>query len=258
MRRAKVRIEQDRHYKCEAGRPCRAEAPRRRLAAGRNAGQCTPRKTWWVRYQDRDGKRVSEAYRDEREARERRDEVAALLTLKSDPRRVQEHKKAAPVFAEVADEALRLYAATRTLQPATRTNHNVFLTRHLLPAFGQEAVTAEHFNRLAIKAFIARLRGNGDPKARVMEDSSLTAALPVLRLVLDHAVERGLLPANPMRGEPLWRASKHTEEVDPFTPRELRTILATASKIAPDFAVLIQLAVTGRASTGRGAGAAPQ
>jgi len=243
MRRSNVRLEQDRHFNCVAGKPCRAPILRRRLAEGRKEGACIPRKTWWVRFTDRDHKRVSEGYKDEREARQRRDEVEALLTLKSDPRRVQDQKKTAPLFSEVADEALRLYSATRTLQPATRTNHNNFLKRHLLPAFGEQPVTPEHFSRLAIKAFIARIRGAGDPEARVLQDASLTAALPVLRLILDHAVERDLLPANPMRGEPLWRATRHTEEVDPFTPQELRTILETARKIAPDFAVLIQITV---------------
>jgi integrase len=241
-RRGCVRVEQDRHFKCTPT-VCKAPPPRRPLADGRKAGVCVPRHSWWVRYVDRDGKRVSEAYRDEVEARGRGREVEALLILKTDPRRVAVEKKTAPLFSDLADEALQLYTATRTLQPATRTNHNNFLKRHLLPAFGEHPVTAEHFSRLAIKTFIARIRGAGDPTARVLQDASLTAALPVLRLILDHAVERGLLPTNPMRGEPLWRATRHTEEVDPFTPHELRTILATARKIVPDFAVLIWLTV---------------
>jgi hypothetical protein len=39
----------------------------------------------------------------------------------------------------------------------------------------------------------------------VLADSSLKTCLPILAMILDHAVERD--PANPMRtGEPLWRA----------------------------------------------------
>lgn len=43
-------------------------------------------------------------------------------------------------------------------------------------------------------------------------------------------------------GRALWYASGHSEEVDPLTPGELRSILETARKIEPDFAVLLQVA----------------
>jgi integrase len=47
---------------------------------------------------------------------------------------------------------------------------------------------------------------------------------------------------NPLRGgEPLWKASEATEAIDPFTPAELRKILAAARVVNRDFAVAVQI-----------------
>jgi hypothetical protein len=89
----------------------------------------------------------------------------------------------------------------------------------------------------------------------VLSDSTLGTALPILSVILDYAVERGLLTTNPMRGgEPLWRASLAAEAVDPFTPAELRKILAAARAIDSDFAALIQVMMQTSLRPGEGLG----
>jgi hypothetical protein len=93
-------------------------------------------------------------------------------------------------------------------------------------------VIPEFFSRVEIKRFIAA-------KRKVLADSSLKTCLPILAMILDHAVEREHLPANPMRtGEPLWRAGERAD-VDPLNASELRAILKASRATDPDFAVLI-------------------
>jgi integrase len=238
MKRHSVRVEQDRHFHCIAGRPCRAPAFRRKLADGRSVGACIPRKTYWVRFTV-EGQRVSEGYRDEKEALARREQVAAKITLASDPRRPAEKK--APLFRDIADKALRNYAASRSLRRATLTNHDTFLEKHLKPFFGTIPVDADHFDRSAVRKFIVHLRG-GDGTPRVLADSSISVGLPTLSIVLDYAVEEKWLLQNPMRGGGrLWRAEQPAEDMDPFTSEELRKVSAGAYAVDHEFGVLVQI-----------------
>jgi integrase len=229
-----LHIERDRHYDCQP-QQCVAP-PRRRPVAGQAAGKCTPRRCWWLRVRFPDGARQSQAFADEGEARLEGRRVEARLTLGQAalPRR---EAGRVPTFAEVARAALALAEGTSALRPGTIENRDAFLRNHLLGPFGALPVTPETFNRLVLREFIAKVR-----TTRGLSDSTLANNLPLLRLILDHAVERGLLPANPMRGEhPLWKRGAATapEPPDPFTPAELARILAAARS----FAALVQLAV---------------
>ena len=176
-----TRVEQDRHYFCSPG-ACVAPAPRK-LAAGRNQGRCVPRKTWWLRAVNSAGKRVSIGFKSDQEARDaaRKVEAARILGQDYTPRAAV---KAVPTFAQVADEAMKLYAQTRKLQPSTENGHSWFLKRHLLPKLDTKSVTAENFNRLSLKRLIAELRAD-------LTDTSVSGGLGVLRTILDHAVDAG-------------------------------------------------------------------
>jgi integrase len=75
-----------------------------------------------------------------------------------------------------------------------------------------------------------------------LADSSIKAALPILSIILDHAVEEKLLIQNPMRGGgALWRAEQPTEDIDPFTPDELKRIIHSAYEVDSDFGCLVQI-----------------
>jgi integrase len=201
-------------------------------------GACIPRKTWWVRFSV-GGQRVSEGYRDEQEALDRREQVAAKITLATDPRRPA--VKRAPQFRDIADRALVEYKKLRSLRPTTLTNHESFLEQHLKPFFGTTPVDGEHFDRSLVRKFIIHLRG-GDGTTRVLADSSISVGLPTLSIVLDYAVEEKLLVQNPMRGGGrLWRAEQIVDDIDPFTPEELRKISAGAYAVDHDFGVLVQI-----------------
>jgi hypothetical protein len=245
-----TRVEQDRHYFCSPG-ACVAPAPRK-LAAGRNQGRCVPRKTWWLRTVNSVGKRISIGFKSEQEAREaaRKVEAARILGQDYTPRVAA---PSVPKFSEIAAEALKLHASTRSLRTATAGNHQSFLKHHLLPFWGIKAVSPATFSRLELRKWIAKLRGAEGPRA--LADSTLRAYLPIMSVILDYAVERGLIVTNPMRGgEPLWKASETAEAIDPFTPAELRQILAAARAINPDFATCCQIMVQSSLRPGEGLG----
>jgi len=214
-------------------------------------GACIPRRTWWLRTVNGAGQRVSIAFKSEAEAQEAARKVEAARTLGVDyPLRTPAAPKA-PTFAPVAEEALKLYAATRALRPGTRQNQELFLRNHLLPAFGGTAITPEAFSRLEIRRFIARLR---DPDDGGLADSTIQVNLPTLRLILDFACERGLLASNPMTGGRLWFPKPGTADVAPFSASEVRTILKAARALNRDFATLIQVMVQGGLRPGEAAG----
>lgn len=242
----KTRIERDRHFQCVPGPGgCVAPAPKK-LAAGRNAGKCIPRATWWVRTRNSAGKRVSLAFKTELEAKTAAQKVEAALVLGVNftPRAAA---VTAPTFKVVAEEALKLYISLNALSPSTTQNHESYLKQHLLPAFGSKPVTPTTFNRLEVQSFIASQR-------EVIRDSTLRVSLPTLSIILDHAVQRGLLPTNPMRGAGrLWRP-KQQAEVDPFTPVQIRAVLTSAAAVDHDFGVLVQVMAQTGVRPGEGLG----
>ena len=228
-----TRVEKDRHFSCTAEK-C-VSAPPKKLAAGRKVGRCIPRRAWYVRTTDSAGRRVSISFRNESEARDAADKLAAAKKLGLNnytPRSAA--APTVPTFKEMAEAALKLYISTNSLSPATVMNHESYSRQHLVPAFGSKPITPEVFSRLAIREFIAAQR-------EVIKDSTLRTNLPTLGIILDYAVERGFLATNPLRGAGrLWRP-KASEDVVPFTPEQVRGVLAGATAVDHDFAVLVQV-----------------
>ena len=227
-----ARVDCDRHYFCVAGK-CLAAAPKK-LAAGRAAGACVPRRVWWLRTKNSAGKRVSLAFKTEPEARTAAQKVEAARTLGVDYTPRSAAAPSVPMFKEVAEAALKLYASLNDLSPSTIINHMSYFKTHLVPKFGTKPVTPEVFSRLAVREFIAEQRA-------LMMDSTLRASLPTFSICLDHAVEKGLLTSNPLRGAGrLWRP-KPSEDVVPFTPDQVRGVLAGAAAVDGDFGVLVRV-----------------
>ena len=158
------------------------------------------------------GQRVSIGFKSEQEARTAAQKVDAARILGQDYLPRAAAAATATLFREVGEAALKLHASLNALSPATIRHHASYLKKHLLPVFGSKPVTPAVFTRLEVKKFIASQR-------EVMKDSTLRSGLPTLGIILDHAVERGLLATNPLRGaERLWRP-KPSGEVDPVHPR---------------------------------------
>src|SRR5262249_1056184 len=70
---------------------------------------------------------------------------------------------------------------------------------------------------------------------------SLRTGMMALRLILQHAVLRGHLAANPMTLVRLKRRTDDAERIDPFLGDELRRIVVAGQRLDPDFAALICL-----------------
>lgn len=148
----------------------------------------------------------------------------------------------AVTFETVAARWLDWYPSLNAVRPGTLANYRKILRAHLLPALGDTPIG--HITRRRVQELIAALRGPGGSKTtgKPLSDLTISTNLPILKLVLDYAVEEGLIPANPMAGGPrLWRAAPRPEHVDPFTGRELRAILEAAAIIDRDFAVMLRL-----------------
>lgn len=230
MRMRTSRVEPDRHFHCRPGQ-CVAPAPR--LRGAQVPGSCIPRRVWWLRTRNSAGARISIAFKSEDEARVAAAKIDAARVLGVDYQPKITTPKI-PTFAEVAEEALQLYSQLMKPRAPTLANHQGFLRCHLLPHFGAKPVTPSNFSPLELQRFILAKQG-------ALSDASLRVNLPTLRIILDHAVKLGLLPANPLRsGERLWKSSPPAEGVDPFTSSELRAVLRAAHTIDKDFAVLLQ------------------
>jgi len=137
----------------------------------------------------------------------------------------------AMTFAQVAEAWGPWYQGLYPTRFNTRRNYGSALRAHLIPHFGAWPITA--VTRAEVQKLIAVKRG------RVV-DATLRTYLVTLRLVLDYAVERGDIAANPMRGGRLWRPEQKGDEPDPFDQEELAAIVASAEGLSPLFGLMIR------------------
>jgi integrase len=137
----------------------------------------------------------------------------------------------AMTFAQVAEAWGPWYQGLYPTRFNTRRNYGSALRAHLIPHFGAWPITA--VTRAEVQKLIAVKRG------RVV-DATLRTYLVTLRLVLDYAVERGDIAANPMRGGRLWRPEQKGDEPDPFDQEELAAIVASAEDLSPLFGLMIR------------------
>src|SRR5260370_22707831 len=133
-------------------------------------------------------------------------------------------------FAQVAEAWAPWHQGLFPVRFNTRRNNEAVIRAHLIRQFGPGRIASG--TRAAIQDFIANKRGK-------LEDSTLGIYLVTLRLVLDFAVERGHIAANPMRGGKLWRPEPKGDEPDPFTQAELSAIVAGAENLSPAVGLLI-------------------
>ncbi|HEY3067857.1 MAG TPA: site-specific integrase [Methylomirabilota bacterium] len=199
---------------------------------------------WWL-FVDHQGHRKAKKIGSGRRAKKLAEDAAVKITarlLDGDLRVFDTTPaEAPPTFDEVYAEWRVKYPATHAVAESTFANYCSFVEHHLRPYFGSMPITAITVE--TIEDFIAAKRTPGGSIRRVgkpLADSSLRTGLLPLRLILKRAVRRKLIPANPMN-DAEWRGTARTENVDPFTGRELRAIFAAADRLEPDFAALLRL-----------------
>jgi integrase len=137
----------------------------------------------------------------------------------------------AMTFQQVAEAWGPWYQGLYPTRFNTSRNHDSAIRAHLVPHFGAWPIST--VTRAEVQKFIAVGRGR-------VADAALRTYLVTLRLVLDYAVERGDIAANPMRGGRLWRPEQKSEEPDPFDQEELAAIVASAEGLAPSFGLMIR------------------
>jgi integrase len=92
-----------------------------------------------------------------------------------------------------------------------------------------------------VEDFIGAKRAvGGSKRGKALADSTIKVNLPTLRMILDYSVRRRWLPANPLRGEALWRPAPKSEQPDPFTQPELAALVAAAEGLAPAWGLLLR------------------
>lgn len=147
----------------------------------------------------------------------------------------------ATTFATLADEWLEKYPAVHAVAASTMENYRSFTRQHLVPFFGEMAVSA--ITADTIEDFIAAKRGSGGSvrfTGKSLSDGSLRTGLLTLRLILQRAVRVKLIAGNPAK-EVEWRGTPRIAQVDPFSGRELRQILTTAERLNADLATMLRL-----------------
>jgi integrase len=148
------------------------------------------------------------------------------------------------LFRDVAEDWLGRYPLLNTLRTSTQENHRSFTEHHLVPFFGTMPVTA--IRTATVEDFITlKLSPEGSLRfpGKPLSMPSLRTGLMALRLILQHAVIRRHIEANPMDMLRLKRRREveDTEGIDPFTPAELQGIMAAAERQGQDLPALIQL-----------------
>ena len=152
---------------------------------------------------------------------------------------VVETPPVAPSFEQAAQEWLERYQSLFAVRRSTLANREHFITRHLVPFFaGRQAneITTE-----LVEDFIGAKRAvGGSKRGKALADSTIKVNLPTLRMILDYCVRRRWLPANPLRGEALWRPTPKSEQPDPFTQPELDALVAAAESLAPAWGLMLR------------------
>ncbi|HEV8530251.1 MAG TPA: tyrosine-type recombinase/integrase [Methylomirabilota bacterium] len=206
-------------------------------------GACIPRRVWWLRTRNGNGKRVSISFKSEVEAHEAARKVEAAVVLGQDYLTTvkQEPAVKVPTFADVAEQWFERYPKLNAVKMTTLQNYRSFYRNHLEPHFGKVAITA--ITPEAVEDFIAVKRsmdGSVRRKGKALSDSSLRVGLISFRLVMRFALRRRFIQENPLTLAE-WRPARSADNIDPFTLAELEAIVRAADSIQADFGLLLRL-----------------
>src|SRR5438128_5524626 len=151
---------------------------------------------WWL-FVDHRGKRrakrIGIGKDGKKRAKEHAKTIEARLTLGDLGILAQD--SAVPTFATLAEEWLVKYPALHAIADSTLENHRSFTKHHLVPFFGRMRVTT--ITAETIEDFIEAKRASGGSvrfAGKPLSDASLRTGLLALRLILQRAVKRTLIP----------------------------------------------------------------
>ena len=199
----------------------------------------------WYLVIDYRGKRKTRVIGTDRKiAEEVRRQVEAKLALADYGILLDNQEKALPTFGEYTERWMKEYAEVEN-KPSTVVKHEQVLRLYLLPEFATKRLGA--IRRDEVKAFLAALASGGK-----LSRNSMRLILSTLRVILNHAVEDGLLGRNP--AEKLGRFTKVDAEqkvkASAMSREEAERFLEAAQKNFPNFYPLFLTAL--RAGLRRG------
>jgi integrase len=139
-------------------------------------------------------------------------------------------------FEEYSKRWLRQYAEVE-LKSSTVDCYAQFLRLYLLPRFGQFQVTA--IQRSQVKDFLGELSAKGE-----LLRNTLRLILCTLRVILNHAVEDGVLEHNPAaKLGRFTKTEKPKHQAEAMTRSESEAFLASAMELCPDVYPLFLMAL---------------
>jgi integrase len=177
---------------------------------------------WRARYRDTAGKEHAQHFARKVDAQRWIDEITtALLTGQYvDP------KAGRVTVKEYAEQ--RWVPSLVHVRPASLELYRGHLRNHVLPAFGGRPIGT--LRRTDCKTFVAALAARLAP-------STVGTVYAVLRMVMQAAVDDGLVPSNPCSRVPLPRVERSVLE-----PMPAQTVVALASAVPARYSVTVWLA----------------
>jgi integrase len=195
---------------------------------------------WWI-FTDHNKQRVARCLGSGKVAKKAAEDAAVQIAARlaigdTSALEKQAAPSTVPTFAEVAKAWPEWSAGLYPVRPGTQKSRDSFTKVHLVPWFGAKPIT--DVTRGEIQSFIASKRAAG------LADSFLRVGLVTLSLILGYAVERGDIPANPMKGGArLWKPNLDAPP-DPFTRTELQALLLAADVIDPRWGLVVTVCGT--------------
>jgi integrase len=125
------------------------------------------------------------------------------------------------------------------LKKSTRDNYKFLLAKHIIPAFGNAPLDMLDYSM--IKRWVIRMSGK-------YSKDTVRLMIAVLRVMMQEAVNEGLIVANPVAklGKFYRSARKVKEKINLFTIEEIHAIEFTCSERFPEYyAFILCMARTG-------------
>jgi integrase len=118
------------------------------------------------------------------------------------------------------------------LKRSTKESYKFLVAKHIVPAFGKDSLDALIYPRL--KGWVIK-------QAAAYSKDTVRLMVAVLRVMLQEAVNEGIIPVNPVMklGKFYRSAKKIKEKIDPFTIEELHQIEERCRERFPEFYVFI-------------------
>ena len=190
----------------------------------------------WYVYVKYHGKRKNRCVGTREAAEKVRRELEARLAL-GDITFLNESKTQLPSFQTYAKEWLDSYAETEC-KPSTRRSYEQLLRVHVMPRFGFKLLT--EIRRDEVKRFLADLSqvtcdADGRPVSKFSRNT-LRLIISALRIVLNAAVEDGLLDSNPAaKIGKFAKSEKPAHQASAMTRAETNGFLSAVREVCPDW-----------------------